>query len=436
MPKNASAKRAQRAAQPKPKPRKTVKPTRPQKQTAPQPRDRNEYLESLLSPDTVSGAKVPDDSTIESATLQTRHTYNVETDAQGRAMFVFAPSFCSNGAKALNRASALRIGMDASGNLGLMDDSSPNKPAGFIGTTKLDIMSTKVIDEMASNFASVRPVSACLSATCTEAALNAQGVQCAGLWARGQLPSLIVPAAIGGDDFLTQQFGYGNGPHTLEEVKSGLVQLTNATETTCTTWKPQDSNDFDYTSTLKGYTNGAFWLQSSENANAPGTPNSVWLPFTVTYPVFDQAGNPVHQLGAPFDVNLEESKPYIVWCVDGGTASANTHTLTLTINWEVIPMATESRIISATPSPSNPPELAQAVNTMQLLPPMQQPNVPHDVPSKLYSAAAKSADHLYRKDKSQKRATEGRSWIDDIIGFVGDNWSTIAAAGSALLGLL
>jgi hypothetical protein len=392
--------------------------------------DRNVYLESLLNPESSVPAKVPDDTITPSVCLQTRGLVDVITDDGGNALFAFAPAYVAgsragSGSDQGADAAAIRMGTDANGNLTLLDDSSTGLPLGWTGAEAVKIMSDKLQTEIRTTFSAIRPVSACLKVSCTEAALTAHGTHFGGRWARGQSPCVPLPSGMSSD--FKSYFADGNGPVDMDEAASGAVQLTNFTSNMCVNWAPQDGSDHEYQLTEYGTrSSGAFW-RSEWDAGA----TLVWSPFIIQ---LNDGTNPGEPQSA--EINPESSLPYLVYGVRGATAASHVCTLEFTVNWEAIPIATESRLVSGTPSPANPNELAQASNTMALLPPVQQKSVPGDVPTKMYEAAAKSSDHLYDDKKSTKKATEGTSWLDDIFGFVSDNWSTIASVGGALLGLL
>jgi len=410
------------------KPRKGGQPSKqPRGRSSRRNDDKNEYLETLLNPEICTTVKIPDTTVAESATLQTRGVIDITLDGSGNCLYAIAPAYDPGGGVFnANAAAALRIGMDNLGNLTMMDQASATLPPGYNGCIKTDVMSTKLSNEIRSTFSSIRPVSFCMKVTCTEAALSAHGTHFAGCWDRGQYPAQAIPAGYAPADFSNYFGNNTNGPETLDEAASGAVQLTNLTSNLCVNWAPQDESDFVYRNTNYGTHASAAFFNTDYGAGA-----MYWTPFQVTANL-----RPANVVAGVVEINAEASLPYLIYGVRGGTPNASAITLELFINWEAIPIATESKIVAGSPSPSNPGELAQATNVMTLLPAVRQPDVPGDVTTRMYESAAKSSSHLYDGSTSKKKATEGTSWIDDIVGFVSNNWSSIASVGSALLALL
>lgn len=393
------------------------------------PVDRNDYLASLLHPELNGGARIPDECCIPSSTFTTQHVISIDTDIAGNGYYVFCPRFTTSGAETTDdsRCSALKIGINAAGDLTLMTQDSPDLPASYTGCGPMTIMSSKARSEITSVYASVRPVSSCISVVCTEAAMTAEGTYCTGLFPRGQLPARVNPVGVAGGAGI--MLGAGNGPATLSEIfDSPLVTTSNTQQSACVHWFPQDSNDFDYAATVYGTTSSAAFWKSGWAAIEPTATNNYWLPFQVV-DVEDSSG-----YARLRDLDGEQSAPYIVLALQGFSSDTQgVLTCTLTINWEALPLATETRVVAVAPSPSNPNELAQAANVVQMLPSTTQPSVPSSPANAVYAKADAATTHLYDPKVSTKKAVEGTSFWTGVKDFFSKNASSLLTGGVSLI---
>lgn len=396
----------------------------------------NEYLETLLEPWAHTGAKIPDDSLIESSSLTTRHILDVQTDPQGNAYYAFSPKFVPPGAETVCSA-GLHFVTGLSGGISCtsFDTITANGGVGVTltgGVEPISLLSTPTRREVRNTFAAIRPVSFGVKVICTEAALTAQGSHFAGLWPRGQMPAQLSDGTFAPPTHVAA-LQLSNGPTTIDDVASGDVQTTNLTESMQVIWRPQDSNDFEYSPTMNNNTVGSFFFNGYQvgttgNTAVPG----YWFPWKMR-----QAFTSDTTFIEPSDlIDWDESLPYIVYGIRGATASATVITIEFIINWEAIPVSTETKIVASTASPANQAELQQATNLMSRLPPVKYPDVPNDAACELYRAAEGASGHLYDKKVHPKKAVEGTSFLEDVGDFVSDNWSTIGSAGAALLALL
>ena len=288
------------------------------------------------------------------------------------------------------------------------------------------------------SFAAIRPVSACLKLVCTQAALTAQGAVAVGLIGRGEIPGRIDGGSLSPGSGMTPWLGQ-TGIRGIDDIfSSALFAVTNATETTCTNWFPQDSNDFDYRVCTEGARSGAFWTNQYVDALTANT-NTIYLPFAAATP---HVINSTSVAGGIMPVDMDESSPLIVLAIRGAAGGSITHTATFTINYEAIPLSSEATLFTSEGSPTNPLEEAQALNTARHLPTTRLPDVANDPASAMYRAAIKAADHLATRGAT-KQVVEGKSFVDELGSaassvrrWASENSSLLSSAGTALLALL
>jgi hypothetical protein len=298
-------------------------------------------------------------------------------------------------------------------------------------------MTTALRDEISHTFAAIRPVSACIRVTCVEAALSAHGSMALGNLPRGEAPARY-DTGDGVNEGLTTWIP-NTGIDSLNDFFGApRFTVTNATKTVCLNWFPQDSNDFDYRAAGEGTMSGAFQLRSYTDSTSTNV-NKIYVPFITNTPSIINSTSVTAGLVAP---NFDESSPIMCFAVRGGTAGATSHSVSVTINYEAIPLSTTMGLMSPESSPANPLEEAQALNTVRHLPTVRNLDVPNDPPSAMYRAAAAAATHLDRHGPT-KNVVEGRSFLSELgrtarplAKWASENSNLLTSAGSALLALL
>lgn len=403
--------------------------------------ERNAYLESLLNPEYAHDARVPDDSCLPSATFHTQRSFDLSTNADGRACYVLGPNYVSlNHANQSAGIGAIKLGVtvgSTEGELVLAEAGSPDLDPSNPGCTTFQVMTSDMKTQIAENFAAIRVVSACLKIVPIAAAMTASGALATGLVPRGEFVGRLdcgaASPANGLDAFFTTR-----GAQSIDDVFSGPEnQVTNATVESCVTWFPQDAVDNIYKPTLAGARQGTFAVTTCLDT-VTGNINRFYAPFAL------EAGAVVNSTSNTGGTQLPDttfSTPYFVVAIKDAPATTKTHTATLTINYEAIPLTNVSMLTSSEPSPANPLELAQATNTVRNLPNTRYA-LPGDAPTHMYEAATAAAAHLSTRGPV-KSVVEGRSFLDEIkkgatsVGkWVKSNSGFLMSAGSALLSLL
>lgn len=419
-------------------------------------RDRNIYAASLLNPSGVKDAKIPDESTIPSITLQTSSKHTVQSDSAGNFYRCIKPTV-NTGMYDVRRSTAGDLKQQDA-----IDDIDPT----WIGGDVLAILSAAQIESFTRTCAAIRPVSMSVEYIPTQAALTAQGLGGTGLYSGQSIPAawdsantqsggLTDPSLIHWDNSLA--------PSTMSEALTSMKTEVNAMTGFTTYWGPEDEGDFEYRSLE--YTA----LAPSGKVTYAHQSNSTTLGWNLCYYVKDNGsggtelvryifpwnatpspgysaigeeaftynnGHVDYYCGLPQIEDSDLSYPWIAVLFTGTDPSTTLGELVITINWEAIPNQSIQSVITASHSSWNPNELAQAANIVRNVPETTT-RMNNDPNTKIRMAAIQSTSDLYDDRVGTKHAVEGNSFFDRVKKFASKiDWSLVASAGKALLSML
>jgi hypothetical protein len=440
-----------------------AKPRKPQRIANPRstagPRDKNAYAASLLNPEGVKDAKIPDESTIPSITMQTSNKHLVRTTNGGEYYACIKPSVLGGIYQPrISPAGELKMQNVNAG----ADVHDPGWEKGEFD----DILTATQIESFTNICAAIRPVSMSVRYIPTEAAMTAQGLGGTGVYSGQSFPAHwdspnSQPLGITDP---TSLFFLDNdlAPASMTEALTSMKTEVNAMAEFATYWGPEDNGDFEYRGleavaytavgsadldyasfALQGWAN-MYWFED-DGLGGYQTVNYT-TPFNyTTAPGGDQIGTPGFQIpGAPVPqvcelpvfTDNDMSLPWVAVLFTGASPSTVLGELIITINWEAIPNQSVLSVMPGQPSPFNPEELAQATNLIRHLPETVT-NVVNDPNTKIRLAAMQSTTDLYDPAIPRKRAVEGTSFFDRVKKFASKiDWSLVAGAGKALLSFL
>jgi hypothetical protein len=424
------------------------------------PVDKNLYAESLLNPAGTKDAKIPDDSTIPSITLQTSFKTTVESDASGNYYTAIKPTV-NFGGYTVRRNPGI-----SNAPLKMQSVGGDTLDPAWIGGKQFHIVSTSQLSSITTTCAAIRPVSMSVEFIPTEAALTAQGVGGTGLYSGQSLPATWDSSDTGVKGLTDPTTDHWRGdlaPAYMSEALTAMKTEVNAMTGFTTFWGPEDDGDFEYRALE--FTNVNDSNQPSPGAQSNATTQG-WINFT--YRADDGAGgvetykyvapwnvavNPYNLVreigqsgftdpttgdlcGLPMVEDADLSYPWVAILFMGTNPSVTLGELVITVNWEAIPNQSIQSVVSATHSCWNPEELAQAANLIRNVPETitEKKNDPN---TKIRLAALKSTKDLYDPTIPKKRAVEGESFFDRVRRFASKiDWSLVASAGKALLSML
>lgn len=387
------------------------------------PTSRNDYLASLLDPITVTGVGIPDFDTYPSAKVHTSKRIRVTTDASGNWVLLFRPNVYRG---------LFYPGIDGTtGNYHCVQSrtagsAAPAAPAGTTFAAVDGVMTATDLAFFATNYSSVRPVSACLKTENIAAALTITGDLFTATLPAEALPfpaSYSTLAAVGIETSVELPTPTYVSP---DNIMSGVGQLESVTRETITTWKPEGPESYNYsiqpeetaaTTITDGASTGFFtnqwWVAGSTNTPATQDVN-YYLPerFDAAFStgVF-QALTPSVANGATKNIREPNNKlPFILLKLEGCPPSTVVMELEIIINWECIPRNSVTALMPTTPSYAVPDELAQATNVMQMIPATYYPGSDSNMrANQLRAAALESSTHLYEPKIARKDAVTGQS---------------------------
>lgn len=387
------------------------------------PTSRNDYLASLLDPINNTGVGIPDFDTYPSAKVHTSKRIRVTTDASGNWVLLFRPNVYRG---------VFYPGIDgATGNYHCVQSRTagsvaPASPAGTTFASVEGVMTATDLAFFATNYSSVRPVSACLKTENIAAALTITGDLFTTTLPAESLPfpaSYSTLAATGIETAVALP-----NPTYLSpaDIMSGVGQLESVTRETITTWKPEGPESYIYSSqpadtTAVAVTDGAstgffsneWWVAGSTNTPALQDVK-YYLPerydAAFSTGVF-QALTPSVANGAIKNIREPNNKlPFILLKLEGCPPSTVVMELEIIINWECIPRNSVTALMPTTPSYAVPDELAQATNVMQMIPATHYPGSDSNMrANQLRASALQSTSHLYEPTVARKEAVTGQS---------------------------
>lgn len=391
----------------------------------------NSYLAGLADPKYAGkGSKIPDSETIPSVAFQTSYVDTIATDSRGRLLAFHAPTLSNGGFHpALTNTAA-----SASVRIFAIDPSSPSEvPANYTNFEIHDIVPAATLAAIRSNFAAVRPVSMSVQVTPTQALLNASGFFYAGTLSREQSPAAL-SSSIGGAPGPGEIVRMATVP-VLDQLISGAQYQANITKPLTILWRFEDGQDFVYRETARdsnisvGTGNGGAYIAYQNYSSQSSFVQPVIWPGGAgqenLWFVPGGYGNEEDALPIPGNVG---SRPDQMYCypsvflgAEGCAASTTIAEVTFVINWEGLPIVGTSSIMSATPSPTSPMELAQAQNIVPSMPVAFDPTSASQPEAQIVQAVKKAAS----EDVSKPSAVKGRSVVSKIAGFAARGLATI-----------
>jgi hypothetical protein len=282
------------------------------------------------------------------------------------------------------------------------------------------LVSSNDMSMIASNFASIRPVSFGAKVTCTQSLTAATGLHGFQLCAAEQFPWAIdttasVTGGLGSSSFMTAALvntGGGGGPTIsgaqapagIGALMSGLENAVNITQPVAGLWSPEDASSTTYTAAqgaaavgAAGQFNSALWTNATLSEN-----DTYAIPYT---PISSATSAPEN--ATVFPVRDAADIPYLLYGASGITTGAFGE-LEIAICWEGLPNSFNNSVLGPTPSPSNPDEMTQASNVLELIPSAFCPESAADENRKVIEAAKGTTGHLY-DGTDRKSALNGSS---------------------------
>lgn len=393
------------------------------------PGEVNSYLAGAADPKRAGkGSKIPDGETIPSVAFQTSLTDSAATDIHGRLLAFHAPTLSNGGFHPALTATS------AGAAIWSIDPASPSESAVTYTNYRVhDIVPQQTLGAIRRNFAAVRPVSMVIDFTPTEAALTAQGFVYAGLASREQSPANIITSGagvVGPGQLVGMQAVTG-----INDLISGAQYKANVTKKFSILWRAEDEQDYSYReatmdhdqsvavsnggsyASVSLYSRMSCFVEPAVVTDSSGNENLWWIPGGFR---FDEDNNGVpNQIGIRPEADL--TYPSVFWGVEGGAPSSTIGEITFTINWEGIPVAGTQAIMSSTPSPTSPLELAQAQNVLPAMPVAFDPDNKSQPENQLVTAVAKVA----AEDVTKPAAVKGRSFFSKAAGMAARGLSTV-----------
>lgn len=383
---------------------------------------RNSYLDTLLDPEHCTGVGVPDFNTMPSVKFQTNTRHNFSCPATNSWIaFAVAPTLAEVADGGYN--TVFLGGTPAGNSLNLLSVSAATAAVATLASGSNFLLSFEDADLIQNNFSAIRPVSMAMTVMNADNITTAQGQHGMTLLPVQQFP--CTPDSVqtnnggglGGN--VAGATGYQQGaPANVGDLMDAMQVLQPTTQTVRCVWSPEDPSDYDYmpvnpagdqvgSASPPTTVLSQFIAQSWTNTvTSEGDVYIIPSGITITTPV----GGGEAQLQW-----LPDGKPYILYCASGlKIGETQQFFVTLTTNWEAIPRSAIGSRMGVTPSPSNPDELTQATNVVQMIPDASAPNLPNDTNTRLQQAALGTAPHLY-DGTSRKEALEGTS-ISKTIG--------------------
>lgn len=420
----------------------------------------NSYLAATVDPEFGGkGANIPDGETIPSVKFQTRFVDQLRTDANGNVLACHTPALTWGGVHPLliyNTSQGYPADdpfISALSSAGIAFAS----PTGISQGYAHHLLAEETIEAMQTNFAAFRPVSMVSKFVPTEALLGAEGSINCGIASRQQMvgstsaqnmpgnlhvSNAVPPTVATGTPVTIGPFDLINTNNTQPEravsrfsdLISGAQYNGNITKPVNCVWRFEDSQDYVYRDAIDEYDynlggGGAFPVpiaaQIYKNYNQEST---LAIPVAINQEPggsnrmatwFSQGGLGYIQAnddGASGQNNWEKPNenwmyPWSFWAVTGASPTTVVGQVTHIINWEAIPITGVASVMSTTPSPANPLEIAQVSNIVPSLPPAYDPTNGSSPETKLYTAAKKAATDLYDPSVPHKDAIEGKSWL-------------------------
>jgi hypothetical protein len=406
----------------------------------------NNYLAALLDPATGPVVGIPDTVTTRSVKFRTHHTQSPNTgplSTSSACVSVFAPSLGNN---------SLTCGSDAAGSrLHLVNEASPASQVPT-ATFRMASCSQNLVgaDEyamMLQNFAAIRPVAYKVVARLRGAAGTVTGTHSFGLMPGDENPCQLDAtgfvfggSGVGGTTFLpggvSSAFDANDASDVCESILNPIECL----------WAPEDPRDIEYMPTEM------FKFVPPGNAPNPNpdseefaqfhwsTGNStdylhyVGLPVYAETTAINAGPSPAASFLDPQVAGTMKNLPKIRYAQSGLPTGANVAYTILDhfIVWEALPKSQVGAGLSAaTSSPSNPDELVQAANVMEVIPKATSPSDATDLGGRVQRAAVKSVGHLYDPTVPRKQAIEGTS-ISRFLGAAAPALGLIPGIGGML----
>lgn len=402
---------------------------------------KNEYLQALLDPATGPVVGVPDLVTMRSAKFRTHRVGTLATrptTGQTAIASAFSPALDSG---------VVAVGMAADGTDCHLISAAPAGfiPAGSSTATMIDnIVMAADYTSIKANYAAVRPVAFEMVVRYVGPPLTAQGKHGVSLVA-GQEYICHPDTALSNTGGISGLGGAGTAASdTVADMLSQCDVCVPTLEPVRVIWCPQDPSDLDYVSTdglnnnLQNVTTEGWTTQVWANPTLAASCTYVGMPVAISDAAAAAPAGPANTSAA----TLALSYPYFRWAANGLPANPSAASVVyfeydLFVVWEAVPrVAIGVGFATTSMSPSNPDELTQATNVMEIIPKATAPTDPTDRGPAVQAAAAQTAGHLYDSTIPRKDAVEGKSILRTLgkaaLGFAAPALSAIPGIGGPL----